>query len=75
MWHQTNYENISCCTFTPDDSVVLYGKLEIGLSVSEGKEISFFSGEIEAFKSCAFSPNGKRLVTNDGSSTVKLWDV
>ena len=30
---------------------------------------------MEAFKSCAFSPEGKRLVTNDGSSTVKLWDV
>ena len=73
--YQTDYKNISCCTFTPDDSVVLYGKLEIGLSVSKGKEISFFSGEIEDFESCGFSPDGKRLVTNDGSSTVKLWDV
>ena len=73
--HQTDYENISCCIFTPDDSVVLYGRLEMGLSVSERKEISFFSGKVEAFESCAFSPNGKRLITNDGSSMVKLWDV
>ena len=73
--HNTHYINISCCTFAPDDSVVLYGKLEIGLSVFERKEISFFSGKEEAFKSCGFSPNGKRLVTNDGSSMIKLWDV
>ena len=73
--HQTDCKNISCCTFTPDDSVVLYGKLEIGLSVSERKKISFFTGKVEAFESCAFSPNGRRLVTNDGSCTVKLWDV
>ena len=73
--HQTDYKNISCCTFTPDDSVLLYGKLEIGLSVSEKKKISFFSGKVETFKSCAFSTDGNRLVTNDGSSTVKLWDV
>ena len=73
--HQTDYKNISCCTFTPDDSVVLYGRLEIGLSVPQRKKISFFCGKVEAFESCAFSPEGKRLVTNDGSSTVKLWDV
>ena len=71
----TEYKNISCCTFTPDDSVLLYGKLEIGLSVSDRKKVSFFSGKVETFESCAFSPEGKRLVTNDGSSTVKLWDV
>ena len=73
--HQTDCKNISCCTFTPDDSVVLYGKLEIGLSVLEKTKISFFSGKVEAFASCGFSPDGKRLVTNDGSSTIKLWDV
>ena len=73
--YQTDSKNISCCTFTPDDSIVLYGKLEIGLSVLKQKKISFFSGKVETFKSCAFSPEGKRLVTNDGSSTVKLWDV
>ena len=73
--HQTDCKNISCCTFTPDDSIVLYGKLEMGLSVLKQKKISFFSGKVETFESCAFSPVGKRLVTNDGSSTVKLWDV
>ena len=73
--HQTDYKNISSCTFTPDDSLVLYGKLQIGLSVSERKEISFFSGKVESFECCAFSPDGKKLVTNDGSSVVKLWDV
>ena len=73
--HQTDCKNISCCTFTPDDSIVLYGKLEIGLSVLKQKKISFFSGKVDTFECCAFSPEGKRLVTNDGSSTVKLWDV
>ena len=73
--HTTEDLNIPCCTFTPDDAVVLYGKLEMGLSVSKRKEISFFSGNEESFKSCAFSTGGKRLVTNDGSSEVKLWDV
>ena len=32
--YQTDCKNISCCTFTPDDSIVVYGKLEVGLSVS-----------------------------------------
>ena len=73
--HQSDYKNISCCTFTPDDSIVLYGKLEFGLSVLKQKKISFFSRKVEIFESCAFSPEGRRLVTNDGSSMVKLWDV
>ena len=72
--HPTGYENISCCTFTPDDSVVLYGRLEMGLSVSEGKKIPFFNVKV-SFESCSFSPGGMRVITIDGSSTVKLWDV
>ena len=76
LWeHSTQCESISCCTFTPDDSFVLYGKLETVLSIEGKNEASFFHGKVERFKSCAFSPNGKRLVTNDGSSSAKLWDV
>ena len=73
--YSTGCERISCCTFSPDDSFVLYGKLGTALSIVEKKEIPFFNGKIERFKSCSFSPKGKRLVTNDDSNTVKLWDV
>ena len=66
---------ISCCTFAPDDTYVLYGKLETVIDIGQRKEVTFFSGEVENFKSCAFSPNGKRLLTNNGSNTLKLWDV
>jgi WD40 repeat protein len=76
LWqYSTEYKSISCCTFAPDSSFVLFGKLETVLSIAEGKEVPFFHGNKETFKSCAFSPHGKRLVTSDGSSTVKLWDV
>ena len=79
LWqYSSKNEDISCCTFTPDDSSVLYGKLETALNIAEKKELSFWKGEDVkgvTFKSCAFSPSGNRLVTNDGSSTVKLWNV
>ena len=76
LWqYSTEYNCISCCTFAPDDTYVLYGKLETVLDIGQRKKITFFSGEVERFKSCAFSPNGKRLLTNDGSDTLKLWDV
>ncbi len=76
LWlYSTEYDCISCCTFAPDDTYVLYGKLETVLDIGQRKERTFFSGEVERLKSCAFSPNGKRLVTNDGSDTLKLWDV
>ena len=75
LWQYSCKYSVSCCTFAPDDSFVLLGKLETALSIVEKKEVPFFYGNQEAFKSCAFSPNGKRLVTSDGSSTIKLWDV
>ena len=71
----TGYERISCCIFSPEDSFVLYGKLGTVLSIANKKEVAYFNDKVEKFKSCSFSPNGKRLVTNNGSNTVKLWDV
>ena len=76
LWqYSTEYHNISCCTFAPDDSFVLFGKLETALSIAEKREIPFFHESQEIFQSCAFSPNGKRLVTCDRSKAIKLWDV
>jgi WD40 repeat protein len=76
LWqYSTEYKSISCCTFGPDSSFVLFGKLETVLNIAKRKEVPFFHGNKEEFTSCAFSPNGKRLVTSDGSSTIKLWDV
>ena len=76
LWqYSTEYNSISCCTFAPDDTYILYGKLEKVINIEQRNEVRFFNGEVEKFKSCAFSPNGKRLLTNDGSNTLKLWDV
>jgi WD40 repeat protein len=76
LWqYSTEYKSISCCTFAPDSSFVLFGKLETVLNIAERKEVPFFHGNKEEFTSCAFSPNGKRLVTSNRSSTIKLWDV
>ena len=76
LWDcSTDYEDTSCCTFAPDDSFVLFGKLETVLNIAEGKEVPFFHGNKETFTYCSFSPSGNRLVTSDGSDTVKLWDV
>jgi WD40 repeat protein len=77
LWHfSLDCIRISCCLFAPDDSFILFGKLETVLSIAERKEVPFFHGNKETFDSCAFSPNGKRLVTNDiYNDTIKLWDV
>ena len=75
LWQYSTECDVSCCTFAPDDSFVLFGKLETALSIAEKREIPFFHGNQEVFRSCAFSPNGKRLVTCDCSKEIKLWDV
>jgi WD40 repeat protein len=76
LWqYSTNYIATSYCLFAPDDSFVLLGTLETVLNIAERKQVPFFHGNKESFTSCAFSPNGKRLVTSNGSNTIKLWDV
>ena len=75
LWQYSTEYRVPCCTFAPDDSVVLFGKLETALSIAEKREIPFFHGNQETFKSCTFSPNGKKLATCDRSKKVKLWDV
>ena len=75
LWQYSTECHVSCCTFAPDDSFVLFGKLKTALSIAEKREIPFFHGNQETFQSCAFSPNGKRLVTCGRSKEIKLWDV
>ena len=75
LWQYSSKYRVSCCMFGPDDSFVLFGKLETALSIAEKREIPFFHGNQEIFESCAFSPNGKRLVTCNRSKAIKLWDV
>ena len=75
LWQYSTEYHVSCCTFAPDDSLVLFGKLETALGIAKKREIFFFRGNQEIFESCAFSPNGKRLVTCDRSKEIKLWDV
>ena len=75
LWQYSTEHRVKCCTFAPDDSFVLFGKFETALSIADKREIPFFHGNQEIFQSCAFSPNGKRLVTCDGSMEIKLWDV
>jgi WD40 repeat protein len=71
----TGCAHIPCCIFSPDDSLVLYGKLDTALSIAAKKAVPFFSCIAETFKTCSFSPNGRKLVTSNSSNTVKLWDV
>ncbi|XP_028417480.1 uncharacterized protein LOC114541874 isoform X1 [Dendronephthya gigantea] len=73
--YSTKFQKISCCIFSPDRSLVLFGKLETAFNILEKREVPFFPGNEESFVSCAFSPNGKRLVTSEGSNTIKVWDV
>jgi WD40 repeat protein len=73
--YSTGLKHIPCCKFSPDCSVLLYGKLAKALSIDEEKEILYFNGKVDTFQSCSFSPNGKRLVTSDGSKILMLWDV
>ncbi len=76
LWqYSTEYIDISCCTFAPDDSFVLFGKLETALNIAEKREVPFFHRNKQIFTSCAFSSNGKRLVTSNGSTIIMLWDV
>ena len=75
LWQYSTEYHVSCCTFAPDDSFVIFGKLETALSIAEKREIRFFHGNQEIFQSCAFSPNEKRLVTCGRSKEIKLWDV
>ena len=79
LWHcSTQSNSISCCTFAPNDTVLLYGTLESVVCIAERKEVPYWSGQVERFKSCAFSPNGNRLATIQvgyDSREVKLWDV
>ena len=70
-----DYKGAPCCTFAPDDSLILFGKLETALSVADGKEVPFFCKNRETFVSCGFSSNGKRLVTSNDSNAIKLWDI
>ncbi|XP_028402096.1 uncharacterized protein LOC114525086 [Dendronephthya gigantea] len=60
--YSTKLVRIRCCTFSPDDSLILFGKLETAFNIAGRKEVPFFPGNEETFASCAFSPNGKRLL-------------
>ncbi|XP_028402140.1 uncharacterized protein LOC114525125 [Dendronephthya gigantea] len=40
----TNMGRISCCTFSPDDSLILFGELETAFNIAGGKEVPFFPG-------------------------------
>lgn len=77
LWlYSVQCKSTSCCTFSSDDSFILFGKLETALNIAERKEVPFFHGYYqEDFTSCAFSRSGRRLLTSNGSSTVKLWDI
>ncbi|XP_028402093.1 uncharacterized protein LOC114525084 [Dendronephthya gigantea] len=61
MSYSTKLKRIPCCIFSPDDSLILFGKLETAFNIAGKKEVPFFPGNEETFLSCAFSPNGKKL--------------
>jgi WD40 repeat protein len=64
LWqYSTEYKNIPCCTFAPDDSFILFGKLETVLDIGKKAETSYFHGNKETFNTCAFSASGNRLAT------------
>lgn len=63
------------CTFSPDNSILLFDRLDRCLDLNKKKELPFFDCEDDILLACSFSPSGNRLVTCDGSDRIKLWDV
>ncbi|XP_028412205.1 uncharacterized protein LOC114535028 [Dendronephthya gigantea] len=76
-------KHLQKCEIEEDDSLILFGKLETAFNIAGRKEVPFFPGNEETFLTCAFSPNGKKLVTSDGfvnfagkwNKPVKVLDV
>jgi WD40 repeat protein len=66
--------NVECVTFSPDGTLVAYGRtavnvLKIGLP--NGSDLSLGSGTNPVF-SVAFSPDGSTLAATD-QSTIQIW--
>lgn len=74
--HDTRLKSgVPWCTFSPDKSILLYGRLDRCLDLNKKEQLPFFDGDCGTLLACSFSPSGHRLVTCDGSDQVKLWDV
>ena len=85
MWHvssgkcswrkEISTEGCGCCRFSPDGSLILFGKLDLAC-YSNGEIKPYFDGTNHEYTECQFSPDGKKLVTLPKECTMlKLWDV
>ena len=67
--------SVPCCTFSYDNTILLYGRLGRCFDVGANRERSFFHNSDERFLSSAFSLSDQRLLTANGCTTIKLWDI
>ena len=64
-----------CCTFSPDGSFILFGRLDKACYLN-GKMQSFFDCSSHEYSKCRFSPDGQKLLTQHCQKfELKLWDV
>ena len=65
--------------FFNSDATLLAAAMNDGtidlLSCRDGKTTGHLTGHTAAVESCAFTPDGTRLVSTAGLSDVKIWDV
>jgi WD40 repeat protein len=70
--------NATFLALSPDNRLVVAATLggELRLFKPEGTSLGSLHGHLNAVHSCAFSPDGRRLITTCfGREAVKLWDV
>ena len=79
IWRRDIYVSTStyvpCCRFSPDGSLILFGKLDLACHL-DGEIKPYFDGTDHEFIECQFSSDGRRLVTlPEERHKLKLWDL
>jgi len=67
----------TCCAMSPDGQSMAINHNDCCClwDVATGKELRRFEGHDSSVNGCAFSPDGRRIVTVSYDRTCRLWDV